>query len=203
MRIRQFATEDFDAALSVIVAAFQNGSLYKFVAPDASARAEFLEAMFRLRMKFCLKKAEVYVAVAEKIVGVAVWIPPYVAMMQEDMAESGGAEVFDKMTPDVRKRWTDFAAELSRLMKKYIQQPFWSLAPIVVLPERQGEGIASLLIRKQLEKIDAQKLPCVLATQDEKNVVIYQRYGFKVVGEDKIPASSVINYAMVRPAGRD
>jgi predicted GNAT family N-acyltransferase len=65
------------------------------------------------------------------------------------------------------------------------------------LPERQGAGIASALIRKKLTEIDALSQPCFLGTQDEVNLAIYARYGFEKVRED--PLSPELNhYTMIR-----
>lgn len=170
------------------------------MAPDVSSQTVFLEKMFRFRLNYSLNKAEVYKAMDDgKIVGIATWIPPNTERTKDGIVNNGGIEAFSQIMPEIRERWFGFMNWLSLLMK-YVQQPYWSLSPIAVLPERHGEGIASMLIRQHLAKIDKQNLPYALATQDKINVGIYKRYGFKVIGEDEILNSSIINYTMVRPA---
>jgi predicted acetyltransferase len=70
----------------------------------------------------------------------------------------------------------------------------------MVLPEKQGKGFASELIRRHLHTIDDDGLPCFLATQDPMNCDIYKRYGFEITSEDEVSNSGVISYAMLRPA---
>jgi predicted N-acetyltransferase YhbS len=81
-----------------------------------------------------------------------------------------------------------------------VGRPCWSLAPIAVLPEQQGEGIASALIRKKLAEIDALSQPCSLGTRDEVNLAIYARYGFRKVREDAL-SPGLTHYTMVQEGG--
>jgi ribosomal protein S18 acetylase RimI-like enzyme len=61
----------------------------------------------------------------------------------------------------------------------------------------QGKGIASLLIRRQLKIIDDSHLPCILVTQEENNISIYERYGFKIGIEIPIDIG-IMSYGMIR-----
>ena len=49
-----------------------------------------------------------------------------------------------------------------------------------------------------LTRIDQEELPCFLDTQIEKNVSIYQRYGFKIVERGVIPGTEIPHWAMLR-----
>ena len=54
--------------------------------------------------------------------------------------------------------------------------PWFALGPVSVLPERQGEGIGSLLINEGLAEIENQNaLGCILTG----NPVYYRRFGFE------------------------
>jgi predicted N-acetyltransferase YhbS len=107
-------------------------------------------------------------------------------------------------SPEIATRWVGFYEILLAGMKKSVQQPFWGLSPIVVLPEEQGKGIGSRLMRKKLEEIGA--FPCFLATQSASNRDIYNRYGFRTTVEDRLgawnkncPEGGIVNYTMIRP----
>lgn len=52
---------------------------------------------------------------------------------------------------------------------------YFSLQRMVVSPDKQGQGIGSKCLAKALKIADAAKLPVVLSTQDERNIVFYQR----------------------------
>jgi len=49
-----------------------------------------------------------------------------------------------------------------------------------------------------IERIDKEHLPCYLDTQNEKNLPIFQHYGFKVVDESIVPNTQITNWAMLR-----
>jgi GNAT superfamily N-acetyltransferase len=74
----------------------------------------------------------------------------------------------------------------------------WYFYTIGVDPNFQGQGFGSRLIRPMLARIDEEQLPCYLDTNTEKNVALYEHYGFKVVKRYQIPGSEVINWSMVR-----
>lgn len=199
MEIRPMEAKDFEDVLSVMVKSFRNGALYRYVAPDEKVRTEFLQEVFKARLASSLGREEIHVAEEEgRIIAAAIWIRPQPA--STDNSKMTGAGALSGLPTDVVERWTGFTKILLAAQRKSIQPPFWSLAPIAVLPEMQGKGIASKLIRLQLAKIDAEYLPCFLATQDAPNVNIYYRYGFRITSEDRIPGSVIVNYTMVRTA---
>ena len=65
-------------------------------------------------------------------------------------------------------------------------------------PDYQGQGYASTLLKAMFTRIDNDRLPCFLETQNANNVPIYQHYGFKVVEESIVPNTKVTNWAMLR-----
>jgi predicted acetyltransferase len=75
---------------------------------------------------------------------------------------------------------------------------------IGVASEHQGKGYCKRLISSQLEVIDKENTPCYLETHTEKNVEIFQKFGFEVANKSIIPKTNVDNWAMVRkPNGAD
>jgi predicted N-acetyltransferase YhbS len=100
----------------------------------------------------------------------------------------------------LRERFAAFFTLLSSARERVIQQPFWGLGPIAVLPAAQGRGVGAALLRAELEKIDAARQPCFLATQDKSNVPLYEHFGFQVARVDAI-TETVPHYTMIRNAG--
>jgi len=74
----------------------------------------------------------------------------------------------------------------------------WYLMVIGVDPMYQGRGYASALIKPTLAQIDREHLPCYLETNNERNVPIFEHYGFKVVEAGIIPGTNVSHWAMLR-----
>lgn len=53
-----------------------------------------------------------------------------------------------------------------------------------------------------LDRIDKEGLPSYFETHDEKNVPLYEHFGFKVIEKANIPGLDVTNWAMLREKGQ-
>jgi len=62
-------------------------------------------------------------------------------------------------------------------------EPHAYLFVLGVLPEKQGRGIGSALLKAFCARADAEGLPCYLETDKESSVRLYQSHGFEVVRE--------------------
>ena len=76
----------------------------------------------------------------------------------------------------------------------------WFLQTVGVDPQFQGKGYAGKLLRPMLARIDEEGLPCYLETLDERNVPLYEHFGFSVAEESAIPETDLTNWAMLREA---
>ncbi len=77
-------------------------------------------------------------------------------------------------------------------------KPHLHLGAIGVLPERQGQGVGSLLLSHFCEYVDELKQAAYLETDVRGNVHLYERFGFTVVEEE--PVLAIPNWFMWRPA---
>ncbi len=72
--------------------------------------------------------------------------------------------------------------------------PWLALGPVSVIPERQGQGIGSKLIRSGLEQLlDTDALGCILTGNPD----YYRRFGFKLCSEH-CPDDEPQEYFMVK-----
>lgn len=67
--------------------------------------------------------------------------------------------------------------------KELVTDKHWYLAVLAVDPQHQEKGHASKLLNEMLSNIDEEGLPCYLETGGEKNISMYQHFGFEVVDE--------------------
>jgi ribosomal protein S18 acetylase RimI-like enzyme len=74
----------------------------------------------------------------------------------------------------------------------------WHVGPIGVRPDLQGRGIGKALLAAFLEMTDSQARPSYLETDVDRNVALYEKFGFKVIEQEEI--SSVNNRFMWREA---
>jgi len=62
----------------------------------------------------------------------------------------------------------------------------WHLGPIAVHPELQGRGVGKGLLGAFLEMVDEQDLPAYLETDVDRNVALYEQFGFRVIAREEI-----------------
>ncbi len=74
----------------------------------------------------------------------------------------------------------------------------WYLTLLAVDPQYQGKGYASKLLHEMLSYIGEEGLPCYLETDGEKNVSMYQHFGFEIVEEFVVPETNDKFVAMLR-----
>ena len=74
----------------------------------------------------------------------------------------------------------------------------WYLYNLSILPEAQGKGIATKLLRPMLDFCDRENTVCYLETNKESNVALYKHFEFQLAEQDLVPGSNVMHYAMTR-----
>jgi ribosomal protein S18 acetylase RimI-like enzyme len=105
----------------------------------------------------------------------AIWLPPGVDIDGEAMnvvlAETVPEEIMIAMAPVVPQ----FGAF-------HPHDPHWYLPWLGVDPARQGRGLGSLMLKHTLRRVDETGLPAYLESSNPKNVPLYERFGFEVLG---------------------
>jgi GNAT superfamily N-acetyltransferase len=196
MDIRKISANDLDEVVALLTVTFLNTPFHRYIAPELHERLRFLEASYRYRISHGLAVNDIDAATLDgEIAGIASWSPPVPAAPAGSMMD----EALLFCSAGLRERFLAFFTQLLRIRDEVIQQPYWSLGPIAVLPKHQGEGIGSFLLREKLRQIDNERLPCFLATQDAKNVPLYEHFGFRLIRQDPL-AQEVTHYTMLRKA---
>jgi ribosomal protein S18 acetylase RimI-like enzyme len=62
-------------------------------------------------------------------------------------------------------------------------RPHWYLGYLGTRHDRQGLGLGTQLLREVLAPLDADGVPAYLESSNERNLALYERNGFRVVGE--------------------
>jgi ribosomal protein S18 acetylase RimI-like enzyme len=65
--------------------------------------------------------------------------------------------------------------------------PHWYLAVVGTDPAAQGKGVGTRLLRPVLDRCDHAGLGAYLESSKERNIPYYQRFGFMVTGEIRLP----------------
>jgi GNAT superfamily N-acetyltransferase len=62
-------------------------------------------------------------------------------------------------------------------------RPHWYLGYLGTRHDRQGQGLGTQMLREVLAPLDTEGVPAYLESSNERNLPLYERNGFRVVGE--------------------
>ena len=122
--------------------------------------------------------------------GAALWLPPGVVpdetalvdFLQRSVPAQQQAEVF---------------GVLEQMDAYHPSEPHWYLPLIGVDPTWQGRGLGAALLQHTLARCDREGIPAYLESSNPRNISLYERHGFAVVGTIQA-ASSPPLYPMLR-----
>ncbi len=130
-----------------------------------------------------------------RLAGVFIMIPsPYcrLSFSEEFKLMPGLVWAYGKAMPRI--------AKLSLLRnKKDPTSPHWHCGPLGVLPQYQGQGIGTMLIREALKIVDQTGMDAYAETASSDNVRLYERFGFEVMEQMTILGNT--NWLMMRKGG--
>lgn len=122
----------------------------------------------------------------------ALWLPPGVHPDEEKLVQ-----LLQTTVPEAKQG--DAFSILEQMGKFHPETPHWYLAMLGVEPTSQGQGLGSQLLQKGLERCDREGAVAYLESSNPRNIPLYQRYGFEIVGKIQAGDSPEI-IPMVRAA---
>ncbi|MBL8773392.1 MAG: GNAT family N-acetyltransferase [Phenylobacterium sp.] len=128
--------------------------------------------------------------IAEDGAAAALWLPPGVESDRDAMLAVIGELAREAKLPVL--------GEVGEAMAAYHpHEPHWYLAMIGVDPARQGRGYGSAILEASLRRCDEDGVMAYLESSNPKNVPLYERHGFEVLGH-VAPGDFPGVYPMVR-----
>ncbi|MFC1945735.1 GNAT family N-acetyltransferase [Chloroflexota bacterium] len=188
-------------AARMLARAFENDPVIAYAYGDAAKARAKTPYIYEFLLRFYLRYAEGYTT-SERLEGVALWQFQGEARIKTSfwpMVLSGAIWPAMRMGSEAGKRMQPFFEYVEQKRRDLAPRPHWYLMVLGVDPASQGRGYAGWLLREKLARIDTQGLPSFLETEKEKNVSLYQHFGYEVVEEYVIPNSTVRLWAMLRP----
>ena len=122
--------------------------------------------------------------------GVALWLPPDVRPDEDALVallQSTGSASIQK----------DLFAVFEQMEGYHPRDPHWYLPFIGVDPSQQGKGYGSALMKHTLDACDRDHTPAYLESSNPKNVPLYERLGFELLGTIQVGTSPPI-FPMLR-----
>jgi ribosomal protein S18 acetylase RimI-like enzyme len=178
--------------------AFHNYPVSVYAFPDAGVRQQKMLYFFRFILYYCQRYGEVY-ATSPQMEGVAAWLSSDTfPLTMWQMLRSIPLSVFFHVASGGGGKMRTCGEYFDAVHHRLIPYRHWFLQMIGVKPEYQGKGYGGRLIRPVLDRIDKEGLACYLETQDDRDVPLYEHYGFKIIDESIIPGTDLISRAMLR-----
>lgn len=172
--IRPATEADRRGVLDVITLAFAIDPLVRWMIPDPT---RYLATMPETVDAFGGRGfAYDSVYVAAEFAGAALWLPPGV--------EPEGERLLGLVRANAPNEVRDDAMQVFAEMGKYHPaEPHWVLPLIGVDPAQQGRGLGAALMQRALARIDRERVPAYLESSNPRNIPLYQRFGFEILGQ--------------------
>jgi ribosomal protein S18 acetylase RimI-like enzyme len=122
--------------------------------------------------------------------GAALWLPPEVSPDENtlvDLLQHTGYAPVQK----------DVFAVFEQMAHYHPQEPHWFLPFIGVDPLQQGQGYGAALMQHALVPCDRDRTLGYLESSNPKNLPLYERYGFELLGTIQVGTSPPI-FPMLR-----
>lgn len=187
--IRTATTSDEAAATAVLVLAFSTDPAARWAWPDPHQYLSHFPGFVKVFGGNAFVHQSAYYV--DGYAAAALWLPPGVVPDEEALTRyvqrTGSAQV-----------QRDGPAVFEQMARYHPQEPHWYLPFIGVDPTRQGQGHGAALMRHALAACDRDRTPAYLESSNPRNIPLYQRHGFEVLGSIQVGTSPLI-VPMLRP----
>jgi len=181
--VRSASDSDRHTVIGVITLAFATDPMARWAFPDP---ATYLAVMPQIAAAFGGNGFPHGSAhLIDGGMGAAMWLPPGVAPDNDTL----GA-LTDTHAP--KDRIGDMMQVFEQMDRYHPPGPCWYLPLIGVDPACQGRGYGSALLRYALDRCDRDGTPAYLESSNPRNITLYQRHGFEIIGTIQVGTSPTL-----------
>ena len=193
--IEVFAATAQDRAIDALVLAFCADPVARWTWPDPHGYLVHFPRFARAFGGQAFDHASAH-GVAD-YAGAALWLPPDVGPDEAVLAK-----LIESTAP--AHLHGDVFGLLEAMGRYHPNEPHWYLPLIGVDPSQQGRGYGAALLRHALARCDRDGVPAYLESTNPKNVPLYERHGFEVLGTIQAGSSPPLSPMLrkARPAHR-
>ena len=171
--VRTASREDEQLIVSTIVMAFASDPAARWAYPQPDQYLTYFPRFVRAFGGRAFAHGSAHIA--EGGVGASLWLPPHIEPDEEEL----GTLLAETVPSRIRE---DVFAVFEQMGNFHPQEPHWYLPMIGVDVPFQGRGYGSELLRYALATCDCDRTPAYLESSNPKNVPLYQRHGFELLG---------------------
>ena len=184
---RQAQWDDSEQISQMLARAFFDDPLICFFLPDQETRPKKMPRLFRVLFRLGMPYGTCDVTAGYE--AAAIWRPPgrwqipvyqYITNGPDFLATFGAGNGLRVMSA------------MDHIEKRHPKEPHYYLQVIGTDPAKQGKGFGGIAMRRHLAIADKKRLPAYLESSKEKNIPIYQSFGFEVTGEIRLPDGPVL-----------
>lgn len=195
LTIREAGPKDREALARSLAEAFLEEPVSIWAVPPERLRRPLLVRFFREYLRQHERYGTVWCD--DDRMGAAIWSPPGESKMGIGDTIALVARVFH---PRMIFRgpllaWGGLAVE----RRQPAAQDFFYLAALGVSPAAQGRGLGSKLMAPAFELCDTDRVGAYLESSKPENIDFYNRHGFRVTGEQRLPRGPLIPLMYRKP----
>jgi len=196
-RVRRATPEDADALVATLVQAFDDDPVMNWLLRQGDKRADAHDLWFRTCLDvLCMPAGHTHLT--DDGAAAAMWVPPG-GWSTNPLGKLGLVPALLRATGLGRlHRLAALSRATDRVKPK---KAFFYLLHLGVVPERQGEGLGSVVMRPVLELCDREGAGAYLESSKETNIPFYERHGFEVTSTISPGRGAPRLWGMWREAG--
>lgn len=186
--IKPATASDEASIIAVMLLAFSTDPATRWTWPDPQQYLQHFPKFVETLGGKAIAHGSAYCA--DGHAGAALWLPPGVSPEEEKLTE-----LFERTAYGPAKK--DLLAVFEQMGRYHPQEPHWYLPFIGVDPQRQGKGYGAALMQRSLIPCDRDRVLAYLESSNPKNIPLYERHGFELLGKIQVGNSPPI-FPMLR-----
>ena len=189
--IKNAATASDEAStIDVLVRAFSADPVAHWIQPDSQQYHMHFPSFVRAFGGKAFTHGSAYYV--NGYAATALWLPPNVHPDEEKLISLVQRTVSEQIQKD-------FFPVFELMSRYHPSEPHWYLPLMGVDPLQQGKGFGSALLQHTLIQCDRDSKLAYLESSNPRNIPLYERYGFELLGTIQIGTSPSIAPMLRRP----
>ena len=189
-RIHTATASDKEQIIDLLVLAFGADPLERWLYPNPRAYLRHFPRFLTAFTGRAFDSGHAYYV--DGYSAAALWLPPSVHLDDGPIVESLAQTVQEE-------KQADTMAMLEQMSRYHPVEPHWYLALMGVDPAQQGQGLGSMLLQHTLPSCDQDRALAYLESTNPKNIPLYERHGFELLGTIQVGATPPMFPMLRRP----
>lgn len=191
-KVLEVKSGDKEKVLSTACLAFCADPFVRWIMPEGQS---YLDKYRELIEIYCYEKSLQYSTtfMVERFAGTAIWLPPGVFGNEQKISDW----ISENVLPEKLETFEEVLDEMEKYNPK--DNRSWYLAVLAVDPAFQRRGLGSTMMKHVNRILDEKGCQGFLETSNPKNISLYQRHGYEIMGEIKVGDCPIVTPMIRKP----